>query len=386
MADLVAFVNYVDFATILVKYISSKDFAKLSLVSREFNIEYILARIENDYTSLYFEFISERERYYPLIFTHHFIGDNAMQLAKMLAYNTICNLKSGSTMSYIPDKDYHFSPHDRTIRNILYQCFSISLLKPIQIVHEDGSISFDDAGSIISSNFVYINTDGEWVDQYIDGVYDKQESNLQIIYGNDGNIDQLSSDMSEHDEFYDFYYLFDHLCINPLFLLLHKFCIKLKNKLIVDRIVISPFEKQISISYIDHDLQNIFNTHHINCIYGNIEINLQNFNISKLRKFYELIALIPIGTMHYIRTRDCFDCWYYILGDEYNDYIDLFADSKCSHPNNNQTNMSFIVYYAFAKKYNELNFCNNIQPHKNIRRYDTATLFDYLPVQSIEGN
>jgi hypothetical protein len=50
--NLVDFVYSIDFANILVKYISSKDFLRLSLVSKKINSGHILQIVENDYMSL----------------------------------------------------------------------------------------------------------------------------------------------------------------------------------------------------------------------------------------------------------------------------------------------------------------------------------------------
>lgn len=70
-------------------------------------------------------------------------------------------------------------------------------------------------------------------------------------------------------------------------MLLHKFDIKLKNKLIVDRIVISLFEQELSICDLCEDIRSdVLYPHHINAFYGNIEENLELVTRTNIMQFY----------------------------------------------------------------------------------------------------
>jgi len=360
-ANLLDFIYNNDFANILVQLISSKDFAKLILISKEFKKDYILPIIKHDYEKLYFEFICERELVYPLIFSHHFVGLNATELSKLLATQTMANLYYNMPLSHIVNKDLNFNPHDKSIRRILYQCFSLYLFKTKRIVHSDGSISFDDVGSIIYFGGAIIDTNGEWADTYDendkysksyefniiykeDGSIDTDNSMLKYDYNDDGELelDRLGSlgedGMYIEDEFYNMY-------INPLFMLLHKFCIKLKNKLIIDRIVISPFEKEINIIDICENIRDIINTHHINCFYGNIEKKLEiEDDFQMLDSFYTFVASIPIEK-------------------NFND------------------DLNKLVYSLIMNRSDIMIEYNQLQPHNHTMKYDTKGLLDYLPVQ-----
>jgi hypothetical protein len=258
-----------------------------------------------------------------------------------------------------------------------------------RIVHSDGSISFDDVGSITSSKKAIIDKNGKWADTYENGEYRKKYE-LNILYNEDGSIDYDNSMIRYNDNeidrlgiYYDVYYShlyeFYKIQITPLFLLLYKFCIKLKNKLIIDKIVISPFEKEIEVY--NTDIHDIVYTHHVNCFYENIQDNLQIENdFEKLNLFYTLVSLIPIGRfsdddLNYDKST------YYILGNEHDKYVDILLSGSAS------PEMEFIipnkfVYSLIMDDPDILEKYNKLQPHNNTMRYDIKGLLDYLPVQN----
>jgi hypothetical protein len=364
--NLFCFLANIDFARNFIKYLPSKDVARLIIVHREFTPKYIMRLIKQDYKSLYYNFISQREKYYSLIFSFHFRCHDIDTLSEFLANETIKNLKSNQPMIYIPDQQHTFNPHDKKIREILYQCFSLYLSKPIQIVGEDGTISFDEVGSIISDSFAIIDKTGKWADSFEDGVY--SVTTTIDRYNMNGHRDQLGICGA------DGYFLeteFDELHINTLFMLLHKFDIKLKNKFIVDRIVISPFEKEIKIIDLSCELRaDVLYPHHMNSFYGNIEENLNLITQVDTMQFYSFIANIPTGMLRQFQTyitngganRNVEeDCYRYFLNDIYLDMVEVL-----DHYPLNEANINRVVEY-YIKSYHDNQ--QNLQPHLKTKKY-----------------
>jgi hypothetical protein len=286
--NLFCFLANIDFARNFIKYLPSKDVARLIIVHREFTPKYIMRLIKQDYKSLYYNFISQREKYYPLIFSFHFRCHDIDTLSEFLANETIKNLKSNQPMIYTPNQQHTFNPYDKKIREILYQCFSLYLSKPIQIIEKDGKITFDEVGSILYC-YAFINKNGNWE---LKNCYD----DLTIRYNIEGELDHLGI----YNENGDFMPYLDTIVINPLFMLLHKFDIKLKNKLIVDCIAISPFEQVINVSEdLCEDIKaNFLYPHHMNCFYGNIEENLNLITRVHNMQFYSFISVISTGMLY----------------------------------------------------------------------------------------
>jgi hypothetical protein len=370
--NLFCFLANIDFARNFVKYISSKDFSRLIFVHKEFTPKYIMRLIKQDYKSLYYNFISQREKYYPLIFNFHFKYHNVDTLSEYLAQETINNLKSNQPMIYIPDQRRNFNPHDKKIREILYQCFSLYLSKPIQIVGEDGTISFDEVGSVAYSNLV-INKDGKWVCNFKDGIYYNPEESR---YNENEELDPLGfyDDSLGYLETCRIY----EICINPLFVLLHKFDIKLKHKLIVDRIVISPFEQQIDAMDLHEKIcKKFLFPHHMNCLYGNIEDNLELITRLDMNRFYSLISAISTGILPDVnKYKDEYNCVNtYLLGDDINIYRGMFSIDSWA---NDFPYVNSLVEH-FTYNYNQ----QDLQPHLKTKKYDTARLLDYIDWPSL---
>ena len=376
--NLVCFLANVDFVRDFVKYLPSKNFAKLIFISKEFTPKYIMSIIKQDYKELYYNFISQREKHYPLIFSFHFKYHDVNTLSEYLAEETIQNLKSNQPIIYIPDKIRTFNPHDKKIREILYQCFSLYLSKPIQMIGKDGTISFDEVGSIMSHRNAIIDTNGKWVDSFENGVY---STKLIERYDNNGDSDPLGM----FDE-YGFYFieLYD-IYINSLFVLLHKFDIKLKNKLIVDRIVISPFEQELSICDLCEDIRSdVLYPHHINAFYGNIEENLELVTRTNIMQFYSMISVVPTGIAYLLfrhkvqftyenidenKDEDVYE--YPILGDDVNKYKHMLLDGSLS----DEAHINELVSDHIRPN---PHFKYNLQPHLNTKKYNTAYLLDYI--------
>jgi len=377
--NLVCFLDNVDFARDFVKYLPSRDFARLSIVHREFNPMHI---IKQDYKELYLAFIRQREKYYPLIFSFHFKSDTADTLSELLADETIANLISNKPMTYIPDQMREFNVHGQKIREILYQCFSLYLSKPIQIVGKDGEISFDEVGSVLYRRDIIIDKNGKWADSFKDGVYSNEYSDIDR-YNDYGDLNPLGiydEDGSYiYDEIYNFY-------INSLFVLLHKFDIKLKNKLIVDKIAISPFEQEIWIIDLPNILvHNILYPHYVNNFYKGIEINLDLIKNIDFNKFYSFIAAISTGYEGEYEYRnekieeDSFDRTHpvihrYLMGTDINKYRDMVTTSEVS-PNNAEIN-ELVDNYINSREDLDL----YLQPHLKTKKYDTAHLLDYIDI------
>jgi hypothetical protein len=361
--NLFCFLSNIDFARNFIKYISSKDVARLIIVSKEFTPKYIMRLIKQDYKSLYYNFISQREKYYPLIFSFHFRCHDIDTLSEFLANETIKNLKSNKPMIYIPDQLRDFNPHDKKIREILYQCFSLYLSKPIQIVGEDGSISFDEVGSILYCD-AFINKNGNWE---LNNCYD----DLTIRYNIEGELDHLGI----YNENGDFMPYLDAIVINPLFMLLHKFDIKLKNKLIVDCIVISPFEQVINVSEdLCEDIKATFlYPHHMNCFYGNIEENLNLITRVHNMQFYSFISAISTGMLYkFIINKKKKQS--ILLGNDINIYGHIVEDHYIF--NNNRVH-SLVEYANGHTKYRDDYLQHS---HLNPYQYNIANLLEYIPL------
>ena len=362
--NLVCFLDNADFARYFVKYLPSRDFTRLIFVHKKFNP---MSIIKQDYKELYLAFICQREKYYPLIFSFHFRCHDIDTLSEYLANETIKNLKLNQPMVYIPDQMRNFNPHDKKIREILYQCFSLYLSKPIQIVGEDGAISFDEVGSVAYSDLV-INEDGKWVCDFKDGIYYNPEEESR--YNENEELDPLG--------FYNDSFMYLETCgiyeisINSLFVLLHKFDIKLKHKLIVDRIVISPFEQEIHAMDLHEKICNKFLfPHHMNCLYGNIEDNLELITRLDMKRFYSLISAISTGILPDVKDKDAYNCVNtYLLGDDINIYRGMFSDNSWS---NDVPYVNCLVQH-FTYNYDQ----QDLQPHLKTKKYNTAHLLDYI--------
>ena len=362
--NLVRFLENADFARCFVKYLSSRDFARL-FICKGFNP---MSIIQQDYKELYLAFIRQREKYYPLIFSFHFKSDDADTLSEFLANETIANLISNKPMTYIPDQMRDFNPHDKKIRKILYQCFSLYLSKPIQIVNKDGEIAFDEVGSVIYRRGTFIDTNGKWCDYFKNGVYSNYYASIDR-YNDDFELDTLGiyDEYGNYidDEGYSFY-------INSLFVLLHKFDIKLKNKLIVDKIVISPFEQEIyMLDLCENLVYNILYPHYVNNFYKCIEIHLDLVKNVNFDKFYSFIAAISTG---YLGEKEDPDgdgtepvIYRYLLGTDIDMYRDMVGSSESS-PNNAEINMLVDGYQTDL----------DLQPHLKSKKYNTKHLLDYI--------
>jgi hypothetical protein len=349
--NLVCFLANTDFARCFVKYLPSRDFARL-FICKGFNP---MSIIKQDYKELYLAFICQREKYYPLIFSFHFRCHDIDTLSEYLANETIKNLKLNQPMVYIPDQMRNFNPHDKKIREILYQCFSLYLSKPIQIVGEDGTISFDEVGSIMYYSKASIDTNGKWKSN--------SDRTSSIRYNSDGDVDYLGI----YDE--GGYFLngdFDYLKINSLFILLHKFDIKLKNKLIVDYIAISPFEQEIQVDDLCEDIRSdVLYPHHMNSFYGNIEENLNLIMRVHNMQFYPFIAAILTGiSSKFIEESDNpYKDDMYLLGNDAKIYGHLLGD--CLY---GRVNMNRLVSYVIG----DIKYCYHLNT------YNTAHLLDYI--------
>jgi len=357
--NLVRFLDNADFARYFVKYLPSRDFARL-FICKGFNP---MSIIKQDYKELYYNFISQREKYYPLIFSFHFRCHDIDTLSEYLANETIKNLKLNQPMVYIPDQMHNFNPHDKKIREILYQCFSLYLSNPIQIVDKDGAISFDEVGSIMYYPDAYIDTNGKWKSDRI--LRSNSDRTSSIRYNSDGDVDYLGI----YDE--GGYFLtgaFDELEINSLFILLHKFDIKLKNKLIVDCIVISPFEQEIQVDDLCEDIRSdVLYPHYMNSFYGNIEENLNLIMQVHNMQFYSLIAAIPTGiSSKFIEESNMIDNYViYLLGNDAKMYGHLLLDDTDFH---GRMNMNNLVSYVIG----------DIKYREHLNTYNTAHLLDYI--------
>ena len=363
--NLFCFLSNVDFARIFVKYLPSKDFARLIIVSKKFIPNYIIHIIKQDYKSLYYNFISQREKYYPLIFSFHFKYHDGDTLSEFLANETIKNLKSNQPMIYTPNQQYTFNPHDKKIREILYQCFSLYLSKPIQIVGEDGTIYFDEVGSIMFCN-AFINKNGNWE---LNNYYD----DLTIRYNIKGELDYLGI----YDENGYFMQYLDEIVINPLFMLLHKFDIKLKNKLIVDCIVISPFEQVINASedLCDDIRANFLYPHHMNSFYGNIEENLNLITRVYNMQFYSFISVISTGILYkFIISENKKQS--ILLGNDINIYGHIIEEHALFNTNNSC--IYSLVEYANGHLKSRYDYLQN--SHLNTYQYNIEHLLDYIPL------
>lgn len=258
------FIANIDFARILADYLSSRDFVKLILISKKFNN--ILSIVKNKYKKLYFNFICQREIYYPSIFSTYFEYHNKDTLSEFLVEETINNLM------YNDNGRLYNNFHNKKIRKILYQLFPFYLIKPIQINNNDDSIEYYNVGSVIYYNDGVINKDGKWVN------YDNGQYHLKY---------QLSIENIDYDNRY-FDNILSEMRAYTLFELLHIFSIELKNKLITDKIVISPFEKTPCINY---KIYRILYTQHLNIFYKDIE-EIPILVDKNLIKFYDEISIL----------------------------------------------------------------------------------------------
>ena len=381
--NLVCFLANVDFARNFVKYLPSKDVARLIKVSKQFTPKYIIHIIKQDYKSLYYNFISQREKYYPLIFSFNFRCHDIDTLSEYLAKETIQNLKSNQPIIYIPDKIRTFNPHDKKIREILYQCFSLYLSKPIQMICEDGTISFNEVGSIINDRYASIdNKCGKWAYYFEDGVYSVDTTTNK--YDENGNLNQLGI----HDE--QGYFLdgeFEGLYINTLFMLLHKFDIKLKNKFIVDQIIISPFEQEIEVKDLSCKLRSdVLYPHHMNSFHGNIEENLNLITQVDTMQFYSFIANIPTGMLRQFQTiitnganRNVKEnCYRYFLNDIYLDMVEVLGNFPLDKADINRV----VEYYIRSYHNNQQDLPHHLL---QIKKYNMTHLLDYIDWSALKN-